>query len=322
MPLLSSLSFGLALLQAQALDALKAYPLPIRLSVSFPSKPTLKTSPDGMKVYVCVADKSAFVVASQKLEAGPGQGTPDQQLAASVIGMLQSITGKLGTYKDRLLDGWPGVEFSVKGEELSSLGRHFMVDGNLVMIGVTYSTNLGMPSYANKVLDSLVLAEGTKAGPETNPDLPFKPLAAEGVRFAVDFPGDPKDEPKDLGKEGEGVTLHQFHYQRDLREFTFAYATVPEEAGVNDAESQKQLREFIANDVLDAMHPQSRVMKTVTRDGKEWTTCFVRFADFASGRLDVVFADSRVYALLSGGPDPWAKSPAFNRFFDSFKLTN
>lgn len=309
------------LLRGQTDSPLKPYSLPIGISISLPTKPQVKPTP-GMEVYVSRAKEGVVVVGFKKLSGKPDQGPADQQLAGAVVGTLDSMHGKLLKYGDVLLDGWSGLEIEAKDELMDSTIRTFVVGDQILSVTVAYPISQKEPSFTKAVLDSVKLADGAKAGPFTATELPFKPLTVEGVRFSVEFPGEPKDTPNHLGTEEQGVTLHQFHYQRDLREFSFSYATIPDEAGVTDAESQKKLREYIANDILNALHPQSQIMKTVTRDGREWTKCFVRFADFASGRLDVVFADSRIYALLSGGPDPWAKSAAFNRFFDSFKLTN
>ena len=303
---------------------LKKYSLPFGFSMSLPAKPEkwTKTNTGPMDIYFVIADGAGFMVGATKSIVTADSGSPDRHLAASIVGTLDASKGKLVQYRDVLLSGWPGIEFSIEGPVETSLARNFLVDGRLISVAVSVRSLLPFPGYAEQVFDSLVLDDGAKVGPEISPDLPFKNLEITGEPFSVQFPGTPKEDSKSFGQGFETTVFHRFRYERDLRRFIFAYGIVPDAVLEHTSlEDRKEAREAIANEFLNAVHPMSQTVKTQRRNGNEWTTSFFRVADFESGRLEVLFADKRIYMMAEVGPDPWAKSPVFNRFFDSFKLT-
>ena len=273
-----------------------------------------------MKVFASTQGKLVFVIGGQKISNDPKQGGPDQQLAASVLGSIDSYQGKLTAFKDITLKGWPGLEYKVAGEQFSTWQRSIFVDGQLILIGVTYPTALAVPAYAQKVFDSATFSAAIKQGPVEKAGLAVSPLKVTDMSFVVEMPGAPKDNPFNLGSGQKTLILHRFVSSQDLRDFMFGYTdSIGADAEKATPADIKQIREFVAHSIFDTIHSGGE-LKTVTRDGKDWTTSSFPIEESSSGRVDVLFSDGRVYFLLCTGPTPWVKSPGFENFFNSFKL--
>jgi hypothetical protein len=300
--------------------ALKPYALPFGLTISLPAQPVDKSKPGGsMKAFASIYGKSVFVIGGQKISSDPKQGAPDQQLAASVVGSLDSYHGKLTSFSDIMLKGWPGLDYKISASPISTWQRSIFVDGQLILIGVTYPTASGIPAYAQKVFDSASLAATTKQGPLAKPGIHLSPLKVSDMSFVVDMPGTPTDNPLNVGSGTKSLIMHRFVGTQDLRDFMFGYTdSMGSDMDKATAEDMKHVREFVANSIFQMVHASGE-LKSVTRDGMEWTTSSFPIEDSSAGRADVLVYGERVYFLLCTGPAPWMKSPEFDAFFDSFK---
>ena len=308
--------------------ALQTYQLPIGLSVALPAKPELvkPEKGDNRKAFLSYGDDAVYFVSDSPVDKEEQAAlAPDEQIAAYICAALSNDSNKhLMKYSDALLDGWPGVEFTIEDKALGEAvcSRCFEMDGHLVEFGAIYAAGgeppAGLPSFLSSIHQSK-----PKYGPVTSVSFGHTQLEPDGASFRLDFPGEVHDKPVQLGKGDTQALLHCFQFARDLRTFDFTYLELPDGADQSmPADGPEQLR----NDTLDAIleyFKATRDSSTIEqRDGNDWLTAHFNLKGIGYGLADILYLKGRVYALVAIGPECWSDSAEFKQFFDSFEIKN
>ena len=301
---------------------LKTYKLPFGYSVKLPAAPLERKQAD-ITAYTSIQGKNVFVIGYEDVASKPNYKSPGETLAASVMGTRDGFHGNLTEYADTMLDGWPGIEYKIDNELFTTWVRTFIVDGKMIQIQADYAHG-ATPAYAQVVLDSLTVPAGTKAGPLTKAGVPFAPFIVPNVPFYVDLPGQPKTFDIPVASGQKNLLLHCFGAEQDLRTFLFGYSdSMGDAAKTGKPEDFRKIRETVIKKAIESLNPTTiGALKNVSIGGNEWTRCTFTFEDMASGRMQAVIIDGRIYLLLSTAPNPWVQTPNFEQFFNSFHPVN
>jgi hypothetical protein len=321
---------ALALSQAQdPQTAFQSYKLPIGLVASLPAKPepVKPEKGDDRKAFLSYGDDAVYFVSDSPVDKEEQKAlSPDQQIAAYIFSAMSEDRAKhLVKYSDVLMDGWPGVEFTIEDHNHGDtvFSRCFEIDGHLVEVGAIYASGGAQPAGLNPFLSSIRQSGAPKYGPVTSSNFGFTLVEPDGGPFRVDFPGDAKDNVRELGKEGPKSTLHSFEFVRDMRTFDFSYLELPD--GAEDsmpADGPEQLRNATLDSILQYFEATKDSSTIEQRDGNDWLTAHFDIKGVGYGRADVLYLKGRVYSLVAIGPECFGDSTEFKKFFDSFEVKN
>ena len=307
----------------------QTFQLPIGLTAALPAKPQEMKAEKGedRKAFLSYGDDAVYFVSDSPVDKQAQKDlTPDQQIAAYIFGSLVDDKDKhLVKYSDALMDGWPGVEFTIEDKNLGDtiFSRCFAINGHLIEYGAIYAAGGEQPAGLAPFLASIKQSGTPKYGPVTSTNFGFTHVEPDGVPFSVEVPGDVKDESVDLSKDDLKMTLHRFEYARDMRTFDFTYLDLPDGTdGSIPADVVEELRNKALDSILQNLGATKDSSTTEERDGNDWLTARFNIQGVGYGRADVLYFKGRVYSLVAVGPEPWQDSSEFKRFFDSFEVKN
>ena len=320
---------ALALARAQdPQTAFQSYDLPIGFTVSLPGKPEpMKPDKgDNRKAFLSYGDDAVYFVSDSPVDKDEQKAlTPDQQIAAYVFSSLDGQKDRhLVKYSDAILDGWPGIEFTVEDQGTGDtvFSRCFAVDGHLIEIGAIYASGGEQPAGLVSFLASVKQTGAAKYGPVSSTDFVFTHLEPDGLPVTMEFPGEAVDNPIDLGKNDDKITLHRYEYTRDMRSFNFTYVDLPGADEDIPSDTADEIRTKTLDAILQNFGAKKDTSTTEERDGNDWLTASFDIDGVGFGRADVLLLHGRVYTLVAIGPEPWQDSAEYKKFFDSFEIKN
>lgn len=247
----------------------------------------------------------------------PEKTKTPQLFSASAAGLISGGKGTLIGQRDLLLQGWPGLATTVRGDDgLSLAGRTFRTKDCFVQIGVTFLTAAGRPPAADRFLNSLKLpGEGDLKEP--GPVLSRYPLGESGL--SAIFPSPPELKETPMGKGAKTATLFAYSADYALRTFSVAYLDIPTTEKHTDDEADKARYDLTDEIVAGFGGKKGKQMDENIGEEQGLLTEFTVQND-EKGRVLVYLLGARVVIVLEIAPRGYEVPKSIEAFLHSVQV--
>lgn len=296
------------------------------ISVALPETaiPTEAKPADGFKLppgekldhFEYINGKTSYVIGANTFTADEMKEiTPDQVLANAVRGASHGLAAStIKRQRDITLNGWPGIEFMLSGDETSGQSRVYLIGRTMYQLLEVYPTAKGRPDGVDTFLGSFSLRPAPTRGPLAMPGPAFTTFAPTNSKCSISMPGK-AELLLSPAADGSKAAFAQYLARYGNRVYMLGFVDMPKEPG-----DETTRLKIIGQMLLGFDGTQNEAPKTESRGSLTFDRVFFTLPDGGVGRGEIAIAAHRAYAVIMLYPPGHAGSPDIDTFFSSFKI--
>jgi hypothetical protein len=253
------------------------------------------------------------------LKAFPGI-LPDEILANSAQGFLDSGNCKIKGEKDLLFNGWPGVEIDcVSDNGIHARYRCYSVGASLYGATVTWSGNNAEPADTSRFLESMCLPARAGHGTQKTAGPAFAPISIAGARITINLPKKPEIHDDVLGSKEMPLKLTRMAASYLNRHYACLYVDMPPEEVESLPEHEQEAMEAINAQIIAGAKGASPHSSSYRLGKQNVYSCRAKVQGSLAIRVDTFAKGSRIFAVMAVAPEVMMDSAEIKAFFTSIK---
>ena len=155
---------------------------------------------------------------------------PDQFFTGTIAATLRESGGKLTAETDRIVGGWPALDYEFEALGGVALSRAVIIDRRVVQVLVFGSSRAAVRPPFERIVASLRLPANAPKGPLLAPGPVFSRQKLGESPATVEMPGEPKTNDRKINELPNAPVAHVFASPYANRMYVAQYVDVPGEA--------------------------------------------------------------------------------------------